>query len=127
MAGSALSVLITGASSGIGLGIAGVFARQGHRLMLCGIETVDSVKPTMEKLKSESKRANPIIDYVQIDLTKPNDCREIVRKTVAEFRSIDVLGRFSCFCDYFFILKIGSFSCPLPQRIYFKQFLFYKA
>ena len=62
-------VIVTGASSGIGEGVAKMFLDEGAKLVGCGVE------PAM-KLQSE----NAI--YVQADLTNPQQAQNVVDKAV---------------------------------------------
>lgn len=71
-------VIVTGASSGIGEGVARMFLEEGARLVGCGIE------PAM-KIESE----NAI--YVQADLTDPAQAQNVVDKAVEAFGQVDKL------------------------------------
>lgn len=71
-------VIVTGASSGIGEGVAKMFLEEGARLVGCGIE------PAM-KIESE----NAI--YVQADLTDPAQAQNVVDKAVEAFGQVDKL------------------------------------
>ena len=71
-------VIVTGASSGIGEGVAKMFLEEGARLVGCGIE------PAM---KIESEKAI----YVQADLTDPAQAQNVVDKAVEAFGHVDKL------------------------------------
>ena len=71
-------VIVTGASSGIGEGVAKMFLEEGARLVGCGIE------PAM---KIESEKAI----YVQADLTDPAQAQNVVDKAVEAFGQVDKL------------------------------------
>jgi uncharacterized protein len=63
------SVLITGASSGIGATYADRFARRGHNLVLVARDVV-----RMEALATRLREENDItIDIIKADLTQPNE------------------------------------------------------
>lgn len=63
------SVLITGASTGIGAVYADRFAKRGHDLVLVARDRV-----RMEKLADDLRRETGVaVDVVQADLTKPSD------------------------------------------------------
>ena len=72
-------VIVTGASSGIGEGVAKMFLEEGARLVGCGIE------PAM---KIESEKAI----YVQADLTDPAQAQNVVDKAV------EPLARWTSWC-----------------------------
>nr|XP_009860181.1 uncharacterized protein LOC104266214 [Ciona intestinalis] len=80
-------VLITGASSGIGEGLACAFARQGASLSLCG-RNVENLKKVAEKCVSEG--AAKTIQVVA-DVKNVKDMERMVDETVAKLGQIDVL------------------------------------
>ncbi|MCM1176153.1 MAG: SDR family oxidoreductase [Bacteroidales bacterium] len=78
-------VVITGASSGIGLASAKLFASLGARLALAA--------RSIEKLEAEAGRmpgAENIL-CVKADVSVEEDCRSLIEKTVEKFGRIDVL------------------------------------
>ncbi|XP_078491854.1 putative galactose dehydrogenase GalD [Ciona intestinalis] len=80
-------VLITGASTGIGEGLAYAFARKGGSLSLCG-RNVENLKKVEEKCVSEG--AAKTIQVVA-DVTKVDDMERMVDETVAKLGQVDVL------------------------------------
>ncbi len=82
-------VLLTGCTSGIGLGIARQFARAGASLAGCGLETPEQAGEFFEIVRQESSQ-EPL--YVQADVTKPDDLARFVGATIAQFGRIDVLA-----------------------------------
>lgn len=82
-------VLLTGATSGIGLGIARQFARAGATIAGCGLETPENAHEFMATVGHESGK-KPL--YVQADVTKPDELARFVDQTVAQFGRIDVLA-----------------------------------
>lgn len=80
------SVLITGASSGIGATYADRFARRGHDLVLVARD-----KKRMDKLADELRRdVNVSVDVLQADLTDP-DQRRTVETRLREDERIGIL------------------------------------
>lgn len=82
-------VLVTGVSSGIGLGVARSFARAGAIVVgcsrkPCGDQTVDRFKETVELAGGKAH-------YVQVDVTNSNDLVRYIDETVAKFGAIDVV------------------------------------
>jgi short-subunit dehydrogenase len=75
-------VIITGASSGIGLATAKLLAKQGARIAL-----VSRSKEKLEQLSAEV----PNSLAVPADMTLVYEIEEMVRKTMEHFRRIDVL------------------------------------
>ena len=83
------SILITGASSGIGRAIARRFAAEGARLMLADLtpEVREGGIPTLELLRAEGHD----VAFVQIDVASEDDTERAVRQTVETFGRLDVL------------------------------------
>jgi len=82
------TVLITGSTSGIGLGIAEAFAAEGANLVLNGFGDAAEI----EKLRSglESKCGIKAI-YDGADMTKPDQIAAMIAKAEKQFGAIDVL------------------------------------
>lgn len=81
------TALVTGGTRGIGLGIAESLADSGYNLALNGMRPESSVKEVLEKL--ENKGVSVL--YVQGDIGKTEDREEIVAKSLAHFKRINVL------------------------------------
>ncbi|MGF3027504.1 SDR family NAD(P)-dependent oxidoreductase [Methylobacterium aquaticum] len=81
------SVLVTGASSGIGATYADRFAKRGHDLVLVARD-----KARMDELADRLRRDNGVaVDVVQTDLTAPDQLRIVE----ARLREDDRIGAFS--------------------------------
>ena len=80
------SVIVTGASRGIGLAIAEGFAAEGARLTLCarGEETLRAVA---ERLTAQGVD----VETVAGDITSEEDCRRLVSTAVERHGGVDVL------------------------------------
>ncbi|MBQ2521308.1 MAG: SDR family oxidoreductase [Bacteroidales bacterium] len=78
-------VIVTGASSGIGLATARVFGAKGAKVVLAArrLELLEQLAPSV----APSDR----VLCVACDVTREEDCRTLVEKTVARFGRIDVL------------------------------------
>jgi 3-oxoacyl-[acyl-carrier protein] reductase len=79
-------VLITGASKGIGRGIALAFAREGARVALCARD-----EGPLEKTASEIKALGMKVLAVSADVTDPDAPTRVLAETVRRFRGLDVL------------------------------------
>lgn len=82
------SVIVTGSTSGIGLGIAKAFAKRHHKIILNGIEAPADVAPLVEEIQ---KMSGQKAFYCDADLSTPEGCHAIVDQCLDHFGSIDVV------------------------------------
>ena len=82
------SAIITGSTSGIGLGIAHAFAAAGMNVMLNGFGDRAEIDRIVGEL-AESYRVE--IDYSAADMSKPDDIARMVQSANDKFGSVDVL------------------------------------
>lgn len=80
------NVIITGASSGIGMEAAKLFAQKGSNIALAA-RSVDKLEGLERELKTYG--VNTVI--VPTDVTKISDCKKLVKETVSKLGSIDIL------------------------------------
>lgn len=85
------TVIVTGASSGIGAGIAKVYARAGANVAACAVEPPDhpNVRDLVKLVEDESGKA-PL--YMQVDVTKVDQLRQFVSKAAEQYGGIDILA-----------------------------------
>src|SRR5712671_3985010 len=82
------SVIVTGSTSGIGLGIASAFAAHGCNVMLNGFG--DSTE--IEKLRAAIAAENKVtVLYSSADMAKPLEISAMVDQTGRRFGTVDVL------------------------------------
>ena len=79
-------VIITGASSGIGMSCAIEFAKQGAKLMLAA-RSEKKLREISDKINSNGGNSSFIVTDVSIE----NDCKKMVQKTISIFGQIDIL------------------------------------
>lgn len=79
-------VVITGASSGIGLACANEFAARGCQLVLAA-RNIESLLALEDELKG--RQVNVL--SVQTDVSKEEDCRNLIKLTIEKFGRLDVL------------------------------------
>lgn len=79
-------VLVTGASSGIGLAIARLLLRQGFTVLAAS----RSMPEALPRLVAEDPSLAALVPY-RVDITVPAECRALVETIVAEHGSIDAL------------------------------------
>ena len=82
------SAVITGSSSGIGLGIAEGFAGAGMNVMMNGIEPVDEIQPICDRL---AKATGVKVAYEPADMMTPAGARTLAAAAEAAFGQVDVL------------------------------------
>ena len=81
------SVIITGASRGIGKATALTFAQNGYDILLCYQSRAEEAKAAAEEAKAFGVRAVPF----QMDVSSLSDCRRTAAKALMEFGKIDAL------------------------------------
>lgn len=79
-------IIVTGASSGIGLASVKKFASMGARMVLAA-RSIDKLEKIAEEISQQSDR----VLCVKTDVTKEEDCKNLIDKAVAHFGRIDVL------------------------------------
>ena len=80
------SVIITGASSGIGAATAKLLAEQGAKLMLAARR-----EDKLDKLVAEIEAAGGTATYRVVDVTKQSQVQALAEKTLKQYGKIDVL------------------------------------
>ena len=83
-----LNAVITGSTSGIGLGIAESFAEQGWNVMLNGFGNPEEIEATRAGLE---KKYGVVVRYNGADMTKAEEIRELIVDTQDVFGQVDVL------------------------------------
>jgi hypothetical protein len=81
------AAVITGGDSGIGRAVAIAFAREGADVLISYLDEHEDAEDTARYVQKAGRRAV----LVDGDLTRPQHCRDVVAKAVAEFGRIDVL------------------------------------
>lgn len=92
------TVLVTGAGSGIGRGIALAFAREGARVAVAG-RTAEPLKETVALIEAEGGEAAALT----ADVTRSRDVQRLVDDTVARFGGLDVA-----------VNNVGILTTPAP-------------
>jgi 3-hydroxybutyrate dehydrogenase len=80
--------IVTGSTSGIGLGIATALAAEGCDIMLNGFGEPDAIAETGRALR---EKYGVRTAYSPADMTKPADIRDMVKATVEQFGGVDIL------------------------------------
>ena len=79
-------VIVTGASSGIGRATALYFAKKGSNVVLAA-RSVNKLKDVESKIKAFGGTAL----VVECDVSKAEDCENLIQKTIKKYQKIDVL------------------------------------
>ncbi len=82
------TAVVTGSSSGIGLGIAKALAGQGANIMLNGF---GDTPETIEKLKREIGSMGVGVDYSPADVGNPAQVQEMIETAAKKFGSVDIV------------------------------------
>jgi NAD(P)-dependent dehydrogenase (short-subunit alcohol dehydrogenase family) len=80
---SSLVAVVTGATSGIGLGIARRLRLEGYRVVLNSARSVDAGRALATELGDSM--------YVQADVSSEDDCRRLIDSTMEMFGRLDLL------------------------------------
>jgi 3-hydroxybutyrate dehydrogenase len=80
--------LVTGSTSGIGLGIARAFAAAGSDVVLNGFGKPEEVADTQERIASDFQVR---VSYSPADMSKPQSIREMIDNTLRSFGRLDIL------------------------------------
>jgi NADP-dependent 3-hydroxy acid dehydrogenase YdfG len=96
-------VLITGASSGIGEATAMKLSKEGARVVLCA-RSEDELNALKEKIEKDGGKAL----VVKTDVTKPDDFKNAVKKTVDAFGTVDVLINNAGLMPLSFVAKLKT-------------------
>lgn len=84
----ARNAIVTGSTSGIGLGIAKAFAAQGINVVLNGFGPAEEIEKTRSGLAAET---GVTVLYNGADMTKPHEIEALVKDTEKELGSVDIL------------------------------------
>jgi 3-hydroxybutyrate dehydrogenase len=82
------TAIVTGSTSGIGLGIATALAAEGCAVMLNGFGDAGAVEGLRQKLADEHGVA---VAYSPADMSKPAQIRDLVAATARHLGSVDIL------------------------------------
>ena len=88
MAGDIKTAVVTGSTSGIGLGIAHALAAEGHNVVLNSYTDSDDDHQLAKDIAAEN--GNKVV-YVSADLSKAEQARMLVEKAADTFGTVDIL------------------------------------
>lgn len=78
--------IVTGSTSGIGIGIAKVFARQGAHVVVTG-RREERGNAVVQEILDEGGKAS----YHKLDITDENSIASLIKDTADEYKKIDIL------------------------------------
>ena len=81
------TAIITGATRGIGRGIAEVFAKHGANVLFTYSSSTDLAK----EIENDLFKENVIVKGYKSDASSFDDCQKLVDKITKEFNTIDIL------------------------------------
>ena len=80
-------VIITGGSDGLGYASAELLASEGAKVVICG-RREDYLK---EKAKIISEKTKNDVLGIKADVSKAEDCKNLVEQAISKFKKVDVL------------------------------------
>ncbi len=87
-------IIVTGASSGIGLASVARFASLGAKVVLAS-RSIDKLEKIAEEIRQQStdkgQQTSDKVLCVKTDVTKEEDCKNLIEQTVRRFGKIDIL------------------------------------
>lgn len=81
------TALVTGSTSGIGLGIAEAFAREGADVVINGLGSAADIDAALTKVKAHGTR----VAYDPANMTKPAEIAAMIAKAEKDFGKLDIL------------------------------------
>ncbi|HWK96477.1 MAG TPA: SDR family oxidoreductase [Pseudolabrys sp.] len=88
--------IITGGDSGIGRGVAVLYAREGADVVIVYLNEHEDARETQRLVEKEGRRCLAIAG----DVSDPEFCRAVVARTVEEFGRLDVLVNNAAFQEH---------------------------
>jgi 3-hydroxybutyrate dehydrogenase len=85
------TAIITGSTSGIGLGIAEGFAKVGINIVINGFGNADDIEKERVKLETLGRDHAIKVIYNNADMTKPDEIVAMVNDAAKQFGSIDII------------------------------------
>jgi 3-hydroxybutyrate dehydrogenase len=82
------TALVTGSTSGIGLGIAEAFGAEGANLIINGLGDTKEIEQLRERL---TKQFGITVLYDAADMSKPEQIEAMVRRGIEKFGAVDIL------------------------------------
>jgi 3-hydroxybutyrate dehydrogenase len=82
------TAIVTGSTSGIGLGMARALAKAGAHVMLNGLGDPAQIEGTRAALETETGAS---IAFHGADMTKPDQIADLIAKTKEKFGSVDII------------------------------------
>lgn len=82
------TALVTGSTSGIGLGLAEALARAGANLVMNGIDDADELEAVRARIASEH---GVTVRYERADVSRPDEIEAMFGRVLAEFDAVEIL------------------------------------
>ncbi len=82
------SAVVTGSTSGIGLGIANALAKAGAKVMLNGFGDQSEIDAQRKRM---ARGFDVQVEYHAADMSKPEDIEQLISYATSSFGSVDIV------------------------------------
>lgn len=102
--------IVTGAASGMGEAIVKLYAEKGIKVVVADLN-----EEAINRVVSEIKTISPCVLGVKADVSKPDDLQNLIKSTIEEFGTIDILINNAGILDSF--MTVGNLDLKVWEKV----------